>query len=131
LLTALETGSEADAVERVPARLDAHLGAEQLGSAVRQRGRVHERLADRLDREQRRHVADHIGDAVHRHEAYAEVAGRCFGELGDVGSHRAVVETGKIGVEISEIRLQWGRHGDLSCKPRARTVRPTRPRLHT
>jgi hypothetical protein len=111
-------GIQADAVEGVAARLDTDPGRQERAPAIGERCRIHERLADRLDREQRVEVACAIG-AVHRDQANAELVGIDFGELRDVRRDCAGTEARQFRVQTRQVRLQGVAMGGFTRKPHA------------
>ena len=85
-----ESGSQADRVERLAARLRADARQDLVGADVAERERVDERLGDRLDRERDVAVAGAVDVPVHADERDAETVGIGVGELRDVRRELAV-----------------------------------------
>jgi hypothetical protein len=107
VLRAAGAGGDAELVERVAARLDAHPGVHDLPAQALEREAVGQRLRHRLDREQHARVAGLVDRAVDRGDADAEQQGVRVRELGDVRRDLAR----HVGAVATVEPLEVGDHG--------------------
>ncbi len=117
-------GIEADRIEGLPARLDAHLAQDALAASIRQSRGVNCRLGHRLHRELAIVVADLIDIAVGGDDADAECIRIGLGELGDVVGYRAGGEASIFFVQRIQVLLEreyGGIHGSRNARRKMRT----------
>jgi hypothetical protein len=98
-------GIEADGIERLATRFDANPAQDAFASSIGQRGGVDRGLGDRLHGEMAVAYTDRVGIAVGGDDADAKPVGIGFGELGDIGGNRSVVECLIFLVERAQVTL--------------------------